>query len=149
MARRVAVTVPATTSIVNYYSSGGVKTTVGVAPPRRSVTSGALTAGEFYTALNIAGSGWVPLLYVYNNSATPTHTIRLQVTVDGTIVFDATSDTITTSASRFAVIAAGCAETGFTWDGEPIRFNSSLVVKIASSQAGTDYVGLAYEYQLT
>lgn len=150
MGRKVANFIPATTSIKNYWSAGGTSTVI-LASYLPTVTSGVLGAGEFYTALNITGSGWVTVLAAYSNSATPTHTIRLQVIVDGVTAFDATSDSIATTSNKRAVIAVGDPETAAAEppQGYPLRFNSSLVVKIASSQAGTDYVGLAYEYQLT
>ena len=151
MGRKIAAFNPATTSIVNYYSAGGTSTSI-TADYLKKVTSGTLGAGEFYTALNLTGGGWATLLAAYSNSATPTHTVRLQVIVDGVTVFDATSDSIATTANKRAVIAIGDPSTAAAEPpagGQALRWNSSLVVKIASSQAGTDYVGLAYEYQTT
>jgi hypothetical protein len=150
MGRKVASFIPATTQVKNYWSSGGVSTIIA-ANYLPTIASGALGAGELGTVINITGSGWVSLLAAYSNSATPTHTIRCQVIVDGVTVFDATSDSIATTANKRALIVVGDVDTAAAEPPHayPLRFNSSLVVNLASSQAGTDYVACAYEYQLT
>jgi hypothetical protein len=152
MARRAPNSIPSTTQIVSKWSIGGVSVN-GVTSGQRGLEtlSGVATANELKTALSVTGSGWCSYLICYSASAVPTHTIRCEVTVDGVVVFDSTSNSIASSpATGFPVV--DCVPQDVTYNtatGYPIRFNSSLVVKIASSQAGTDYVGARYEYQLT
>ena len=152
MARRVPNLPPATSLITNKYSAGGTSInnvyssgSYGVA-----VASGVGTGGTLSTALNITGGGYVPYLVCYSNSATPTHTIRCQVIVDGITAFDATSDSIATTVGRgMAVVDSLPLVAATSGTGVPIRFNSSLVVKFASSQSGTDYVAIRYELHKT
>ena len=152
MARRVAFTLPATTEISNRFSAGGSSiTNIGNTSTGTLVASGAGTAGVLATALTINGSGYCPFLICYSNSATPAHTIRCKVIVDGITVFDATSDTITTTVNRgIAVVdSVPSATASVAPTGVPIRFNYSMVVQIASSQSGTDFVAIRHEYQKT
>lgn len=152
MARRTLFTIPSTTSITNRYSAGGSSapsignTTNGVA-----IASGVGTGGVLATLLSVGGSGYVPFLVCYSNSATPAHTIRCQAIVDGAIVFDATSDTITTTLNRGITVVNSIPDnfSVSTPSGVPIRYNSSFEVKVASSQSGTDYVAIRYELQKT
>ena len=98
MARRIPFYPPATSQIVNAYSDGGVSSAnLATGAIGKKVTTGVGTAGALKTLLSVTGSGYVPYLICYSNSATPTHTIRCRVVVDGVAVFDATSDTITAS----------------------------------------------------
>ena len=143
---------PATTSIVTAYSSGGVSTAnLNTGARGIEAKSGAGTANTLATILTVSGSGYMPYLVAYSASATPTHTVRVQVIVDGVTAFDATSGTITTTAGTgIPVVDAVPADPtyagGVAW---PIRFNTSLVVKVCSSQSGTDYAAIRYEYTTT
>ena len=134
-----------TKAIVNYFSSGGVN--VGTATPTnyvsgKEVLSGALTANTLATLLTVSQPGQLIVLSAYTKDATA-RTIRLQVIVDGTTVFDATTNSI--SAVNTGLIAAGSygAAPG-VFPGPGIRFNSSCVVKVASSLTETDKVAIAY-----
>lgn len=151
MSRRVAFTLPATTQIINAYSSGGASSSnLATGALGKKVASGAGTGGTLAPALSVTGGGYCPYLICYSNSATPAHTIRCQVIVDGIIAFDATSDTITTTINR-GITVVDCVPSGTEYgpSGVEIRFNSSLVVNIASSQSGTDYVAINYELHKT
>ncbi len=143
---------PATTSIVNEYSSGGVSTNnLALSVQGKLASSGSGTGGTLATLLNVSGAGYVPYLICFSNSATPTHTIRCQVIVDGTTIFDATSDSIATTQYRGMSIV-DCIPQSSTYSdptGVAIRFNTSFVVKACSSQSGTDYVAIRYEYHTT
>jgi hypothetical protein len=135
-----------TISIVNAHSSGG--TQVGglsgnSMPGARYVLSGALTAGALATMLDIpVGIGEVPLLALASLDGT-TRTVRLRVTVDGVVVFDATSSAITGGGQ--GIHAAGAlTSTGFFVPSLPIVFVRSFKVEIASSLSETDKLGLGY-----
>lgn len=151
MGRRINFFLPATTSITNRYSSGGDSITNVYAGGLYGVpiASGVGTADTLATVLSVTGQGYIPYLVCYSNSATPTHTIRCQVIVDGTTVFDATSNTITTVVGRGFPVVDCLPISANSSSGVPIRFNSGVVVKVASSQSGTDYVAIRYEVQKT
>lgn len=152
MSRRVAFTLPATTSITNRFSAGGSSSLgVGSTNTGVAVASGAGAANVLDTLLSVTGSGYCPYLICYSNSASPTHTIRCQVIVDGTTVFDATSDTITTTTNRGITVVNAVPDTttGTTPSGVPIRYNSTFVVKACSSQSGSAYVAIRYELSKT
>jgi hypothetical protein len=143
---------PSTTLIVNEYSSGNAsKNNLTTGTQGVLATSGAGTGGSLGTVLSVTGAGYVTYLVAFSNSATPTHTIRCKVIVDGVTVFDATSDTITTTAGRGMTVVDTIPSDPTYADpsGLPIRFNSSFVVQIASSVSGTDYAGIRYEYHKT
>ena len=151
MGRRTASYPPATREIRNAYSDGGASSAlIGSSVIGKKVTSGVGTGGTLTSVLSVSGGGWCPYLICYSNSATPAHTIRCQVLVDNVAVFDATSDTITTTVSRgFTVVDCVPSGTEYGPSGTEIRFNSSFEVKIASSQSGTDYVAINYELHRT
>lgn len=133
----------ATTSVVNLHSSGGGSTIIGSASTSfsgKEVLSGALTANTLATALSVSGGGAVPVLVAYTKDATA-RTVRLKVTADGVSIFDATSASLS-NADR-GIYAAGQGSNPVT-QGEPIVFNSSLTVEIASSLTETDKVAIAY-----
>lgn len=131
----------ATTQIVNAHSSGGTSTTsVNAAASAREVLSGALTASTLATILTVTGAGRVPQLSAYAKDTT-SRTIRLVVEVDGVTAFDATSAAII--VINTGIFAAGGGNNPLAV-GEPIVFNNSLVVRVASSLTETDKIGVAY-----
>ena len=137
--------------IVNIFSAGGVsRTNVSYYDSSAvTVTSGVGTSNTLAPLLTVNGSGYVPYLSCYSNSVVPTHTIRCQVLVDGVSVFDATTDSIASTANRGVYVVNSVPNPNETAGGMPIRFNSSLVVNACSSQSGTDFVAVDYEYQKT
>lgn len=137
----------ATTSIVNSASSGGTsvanihaQATVNNA---REVLSGAVTANALATALSVTGGGEVPYLSAYTKDTT-SRTVRVKVTVDGVVAFDATSSTVTTTNAGVLVVGMATFTNYITQAPAPLRFNSSLLVQIASSLSETDKVAIAY-----
>jgi hypothetical protein len=133
----------ATTSIVNFHSSGGTSATNVNATStagHREVLSGALTAATLSTLLSVTGAGRCPQLSAYAKDTTA-RTIRLVVEVDGVTAFDATSASVSARNSGIYAAAGG---TNPLSPGEPIVFTSSLVVKVASSLTETDKVAIAY-----
>lgn len=136
---------PSTTAIVNTYSSGGSSiASINAGLKGVAVASGSGTANTLATLLTVSGSGYCPYLIAYSNSATPTHTVRCQVIVDGVTVFDATSNTITTTSGTGMLVTDAADSTSIA-----IRYNSSLVVKACSSSSGTDYVAIRYALSKT
>lgn len=107
-----------------------------------SAFSGTLGVGVLGTLLNITGAGWVPLLNAASSDATA-RTVRMRVTVDGTVVFDATSATVGT-AGRGIFAAGMVTNTGVVEQAQPIRFNTSLRVEAATSLAENGGVTVSY-----
>lgn len=136
-----------TTAIVNRYSSGGVVSAVAVGVQEsnnaREVLSGALTAATLATALSVSGSGEVPWLSVYTKDAT-NRTVRVRVSVDGAVIFDATSASTTTPGTGMIVVGQVSAASYTVAGAVPLRFNTSLMVEIASSLTETDKVAIGY-----
>lgn len=134
-----------TRAIVNGFSSGGVSAGNLAANPSingaREVLSGALTANTLTTLVTISQGGQIPFLSIYSKNAT-SRTLRLVVICDGVTVFDATSNAVTAASS--GMYAAASVGAGLT-DGGAIRFNSSCVIRVASSLTETDNVAIAYK----
>jgi hypothetical protein len=137
-----------TTSIVNAYSSGGVQSGITVLGSvgnnaTEVVPSGELTANVLATALSVTGGGEVPFLTVGTKDTT-SRTVRAKVTVDGVVVFDATSSAVTILGSGMAVVGYNGGAGIYVQAPAPIRFNSSLLVEIASSRTETGKVSISY-----
>lgn len=134
-----------TKSVVNAFSSGGASvaglTASATTNMAKETLSGALTANTLKTLLTVSTPGQSGYLVAYSKDTT-SRTIRLRVTIDGTVVFDATSNAITVTGTGLAVVASGAATA--VGSSEPIRWNSSLVVEVASSLSETDKVAMAH-----
>ena len=149
MARRAAPQkFVATKNIVNAISTGGwpSATTLTFTDNAKVVASGALTAGVLSTVLSITGPGQCPLLAMTTADGTA-RTLRMQVVCDGITVFDSTSASIALN-NKGGIVAGSCDTSGRVIDGAPIYWNSSFVVKIASSLTETDKIDVAYRYIL-
>jgi hypothetical protein len=135
-----------TRAVINAYSTGGGAAGAGVANHTgRVILSGALTANTFATLLTATGKGELSLLGLYTMDAT-SRTLRLRVTVDGVVVFGPTATTATTTSGA-GIVAAGSMIYGTTnvlIQGAPIRYNSSLLVEVATSLTETDKVAIGY-----
>ncbi|RTL37165.1 MAG: hypothetical protein EKK53_21585 [Burkholderiales bacterium] len=139
-----------TTSIINSHSSGGTSTVsmnAASMASARAIGSGLMNSGVLSTLLNVtSGAGRVPLLAIGTVDAT-SRTIRLRVTVDGTVVFDATSSAI--AANGNGIFAAGAfASAGVFAPSEPIVFQKSFKVEAAYVSANpteTDKLQLLYQ----
>ena len=150
----MGMSAPSTTQINNYNYAGGASlgtTAGGVANLTNgggaSQTITTVTAGTLVNVLNLTGAG--EFAYLAAGSANSTsRTTRMQVIVDGVTVFDATSGATTTLGS--GVIAAGWAATGGAYGGDPIRFNSSIVVNVCSNvSSDTGGIYVIYTYNKT
>lgn len=142
----------ATKSIVNGISTNGWSD-LGLAfssqGSAKTVASGALTANTLATVLSISGAGLMPILAMTTADATA-RTMRMQVIVDSVTVFDSTSESIATSSRGGIVAGVGIGSASLQlMDGEPIRWNSTLVIKVASSLTETDKINIHYRYHLT
>ena len=107
--------------------------------------SGALTAGTLKTLLTVSGAGLIKLSAVYAVDTTA-RTMRLQLTIDGVVVFNVTSGScVTANAGMYAV---GNMNTGTGSEiVENVVFNSSLTIEVASSLSETDKVGIITHYE--
>lgn len=149
MGRRVASQkFVSTKAIVNAISTTGwtADTTLSFSENAKVVASGALTSGVLSTVLSITGPGQCPLLAM-TTADTTSRTMRMQVICDGITVFDSTSAAIALSA-KGGMVAGSCYSTGRAAEGTPIRWNSSFLVKVASSLTETDKINIAYRYEL-
>lgn len=133
-----------TKTIINAFSSGGVSTANLAASTSTNMSkeylSGALTSGVLSGAIvTITGPGHSPYLVAYAKDGTA-RTIRLQVIADGTTVFDATSNSVSVAGS--GLVAVGHGSGAAVGPSCAIRWQSSLVVKVASSVTETDKIGV-------
>lgn len=133
-------------SIVNGHSAGGTyqQSVMASNSAVKKTLSGELTANTLKSILTISGSGVLAMCYVSSMNAT-SRTMRLQIIVDGTTAFDATSAAVTAADS--ALIGAGQVASkdasGYWYVIPlPIPFSTSLDVKIASSLTETDLLRL-------
>lgn len=149
MSQLTQFTTPSTRSVVNAYSAGGVATgatslAAGIGNNALEVLSGAVTAATLKTVLSLTGPGQIPLLTAYTKDAT-SRTVRCRVTVDGVVVFDATSSAITTSGAGMVVVGStGGGTAAATYSPVPLRWNSSCTIQVASSLTETDKVAIGY-----
>lgn len=117
----------------------------------KTVTSGSTTAGVLKTVLSLSGSGVISFLAMASaNSTSRTH--RLKVTLDGVVIFDAT--TAATANTTFVFSAIGCVVNAVAGsysapNFEPLSFNTSLLIEYADSLSETDGAYLAYRYYPT
>lgn len=140
-----------TTSVVHRYSSNGVAclpsmSGVGISYGKTTNT-GALTAGVLSSALiNISGTaGELSSLYMTTNDATA-RTMRIEVVADGVTVFDSTTALVAATGSGFWAVANGQLTSSIDVTTNPIVFNSTLTVKVASSLTETDKTQISYSY---
>ena len=124
--------------------NGGASTLVyastGAAANCASVSVGTLSAGVLKKVLSISGKGQVNFLMALENGP-GSYNNQIKVTLDGTVIFDKT----VSISQNYGVIAvgygAGAVATGdFLAMHQPIQFESSLLVEIASSSASSSQV---------
>lgn len=96
--------------------------------------TGALTATVLTTILSVSGEGYIDYIGCASVDAI-SRTLRLQILIDGVIVYDKVSGSITTASAGFFGVGSGGA-TGGNGSGSAfihVSFNSSFTVKVASS----------------
>lgn len=122
-------------AIINAYSSGGVSLAsldglVNFGCVRLQAAGAySVTPNTLQTILSHTGRGRVNVLNVFAGNATA-RTIRLKLTVDGVVIFDATSNSISATATGMMVI--GVLNSSFI-ELQPIDYNESLLIECASS----------------
>lgn len=146
------------TAIINGASSGGVQlayltSTVAAGGNTKQILSGALTANTLATALSIAGSGVLNIAAIRSIDATA-RTLRIKITMDGIVAYDATSSA--TGAGDVGMVAIGSIASKYVGNPDffilpaPRPFNKSLLIEIATSVASeTDKIALDVAYDLT
>lgn len=137
----------ATKFLYNAFTAAGWVGDNSLAVPAmaRGAVSGALTANTLVDLLNESGSaGQIDQLTVCTNDATA-RTIRIVITVDGTVILDATS------ASMSSVNTGGfwAGVRGGTTAGQlpPIKYTNSIRIQYASSLTETGKFSTALAYQ--
>lgn len=141
--------------IVNATSSSGYSTqgridAKGASANVRQVGSGALTAATLATVLSVTGAGVIEWLGMWQADAT-SRTMRMQVTMDGTIAYDSTSAASATALSG-AIVIGGGGDNGAgvsTAVTSLVQFKQSLVIKVASSLTETNLIVIGYKYWTT
>lgn len=128
------------TSLLN----GGYSTLVyvgsGFAANCASAAAGTLSVGVLKKLLSISGRGQVNFLMALENGAGP-YNNQLKVTLDGIVIFDKTRSV----SANYGLIAVGYG-VGSATSGDymtmhqPIQFESSLLVEVASSSASSSQV---------
>ena len=131
----------------NYWSGAGTGAVLNTFdnntihnPGKKFVPS--LSAGALTTLLSITGSGGLDVLSFQQNT-TISKNIRIKVTLDGNVIFDQTSPNISSSNQGLTVlgkVSQGISARGIV-GGQPIIFNSSLLIEVSSStaDAATDF----------
>jgi len=114
--------------------------------PHISTNSGACTAGVLKSILSVTGSK-VRLNYLQlTNSDATARNSRVRVTIDGTVVFDATVE----NAGGSNHIAVGQIITGTPSSAifHPVDANNSLLIEYSSSVTETNKATLHYAYEV-
>ena len=132
-------TPPEVVSLINVFSYAGAT----------AALSGAMTADVLKTALSVIGRGRLNWTAVYTNDVTA-RTLRMKITVDGSVIRDYTSASISTAGTGFVGVGGGyySGATGPRAFYQPIRFSESLLIEIASSVTETDKATFAYNYEV-
>mgnify|MGYP003649767547 CR=1 FL=1 len=142
---------PRVASIVNRFSTNGAVAynITNLSQYGKEYASGALTANTLSTVLSVSGGGQINLLGVYTTDAT-NRSIRVKITLDGAVVFDATSAAIT-SANTGVVPIGGAQYTSAASLTlaflQPIQFSQSLLVEIASNLTETNKLTSVINYE--
>lgn len=140
---------PTPKALVNFEAQGGQAMTVLNPSDFEScaqILSGALTANTLATQINYTGGGVIGFLRVQVLDATA-RTLRCRLTLDGVVVFDATSAANSVSAAGMQVI-------GFLNNGaqpgvacmDEIHFAKSFKFEVASSLTETGTLKTLAQY---
>lgn len=136
-------------TIVNRFSAGGAAVGASISNSTnqnaKTTASGALTSATLATIHNITGRGRLNLLTAYVADTT-SRTVRIVLTIDGTVVFDATSSAITIPGDGMVAVGVVTSASG-ALEFQPIDFQQSMKVEIASSLTETDKVTVGINYE--
>ena len=111
----------------------------------KNVLSGAVVANTLKTIVSLTGSGVVNVFSCSGQDATA-RTHRLTCTIDGVVVYDATTASVAAVNSGIGLIGAASG-TGLVPSYDQIVFNSSFLVEYASSLSETDKTMFGYIYR--
>lgn len=142
------------TAIVNGFSTDGYTVPVAdfvtnrIAHGIKSILSGALTAATLKTLLSITGGGVLKYCGLAAVDAT-SRTLRLRITIDGTVVFDSTSAASTIANAGCHAVGSHQFVTATAGAGtrDRISFATSLLIEVASSLSETDKLSLGVIYE--
>jgi hypothetical protein len=121
-------------SIVNPDSSGGTQQRLWIIQfPYicKSYSSSSVAANALQTMLDISGSGGCLNFVAAVPTDATSRTIRIKITIDGRVIFDATSSAIT--SIEYGIVAIGAQYFNGWLMFQPVVFRSSAKVEIASS----------------
>lgn len=139
-------------AIVNYFSSGGTSAPsnigVGLVNNSKEVLSGSLTANTLASLPGFpqTGRGRLNLLTAFTKDAT-SRTIRVQIVVDGTTIYDATSGAIANTGGGVVPVGVVISSTG-ALEMQPIDYQSSLDIKVASSLTESNKVACGINHEV-
>lgn len=131
--------------LVQANAANGYTSQAAAVGDARLTLSGALTANTLATLLNLSGSGEVHSLGVATQDGTA-RTIRAQLIVDGITVYDYTSGNITNVGMGCMLVGSEAVGAGLAKSIGHLHYNTSLVLKIASSLTETDKLGVYAKY---
>ena len=135
----------ATKSLVHAYTqTSWASASIVTQAPCIATLSGAMTANTLKTLLSISGVGAQLLHLTFRTNDATARTIRVKITVDGTVICDSTSASISTSGS--GGLWAGIRSTSSPNAPITITSNSSLLIEYASSLSETDKITSEYFY---
>jgi len=135
----------ATKLLYNRFSKAGwTALAIGQESAAMQAVSGAMTANVLVDLINETGAGEISHLS-FSTADSTSRTIRIVVTVDGTVVFDYTSAAI--SSSGQGAYLAGDPITTATMTLPPIKNMSSIRVQYASSLTETGKINTYLAYQ--
>lgn len=119
--------------------------------PVKTVLSGTTVAGVLKTVLSLSGSGVFSFLAV-ENADTTSRTHRIKITLDGVVIFDATTGAVTSVSNDYLVVGVMtnvAASTHSVITFEPLSFNSSLLIEYACSLSESNGTYIGYRYYPT
>lgn len=144
MVKRVA------SQIVNKYSTSGVATVAALGSnlDASTIRLTAGGAGALVTALNLTGPGEVCSLAAYYDTITGTPSLRAKITIDGVVVFDATS--AGASLNTGVQLIGDHTTSGSTGTSDPEPFKTSFLLEVASSSAlsGSNSITIRHQYRI-
>lgn len=129
--------IQATKALYNACSAAGYTAigSLGQSSTAKNSVSGALTANTLVDLINESGSaGYLSQLSIYCNDAT-SRTLRVVITVDGSVIYDITSDTM--SGASIGAVLAGALSSSNPQSLPPIYYTNSIRVQYASSVTET------------
>jgi hypothetical protein len=141
----------AATGIVNAFSDGGNSVVMGsLADAGKAIASGELAATVYKDILTVTDSGVLTLCAAITADGTA-RTVGLKITIDGTIVFDAVTNSVSATNSGIVGVGAyfGATTSGSGWVSGWVPFNTSLVVSVKSSLDETDKITTYVAYHTT